>query len=189
VSITFGFTKTLIELIEQPDRLEIVSCTRTGMRVLFGLLALFPLIAPWELLIRIDWQSYTHPFFVLAAIISAGALALSALLLFAACAALDSRLVLDAARFSLTHATKAPLIRQRLSVRKLDELASFNVVKREWSDGAPSFYLQVVTSDAALIEAASSWSREEIESIKSRIDGFLVRNLKSWRAPLEKEEM
>ena len=70
------------ELVEREDRLEIRSPMRVGMRILLAALGLFPLLAPYELLIEIDWEHFMNPFFFLAALISAGAMALSAFLFF-----------------------------------------------------------------------------------------------------------
>ena len=59
------------ELLERAERLEIRSPMRVGMRVLLAALGLFPLLAPYELLIRIDWEHFMNPLFFLAAFISA----------------------------------------------------------------------------------------------------------------------
>jgi hypothetical protein len=44
------------ELVERVDCLEVRSRMRVGMRVLLAALGLFPLLAPYELLIKIDWD-------------------------------------------------------------------------------------------------------------------------------------
>ncbi len=168
------------ELLEQVDRIEIRSPLRGGLRVVFALLALFPLLAPYELLVRIDWHSYLHPFFLFAALISAGALALSGLLLFAAVAGLSSRMVFDAARSSFTYSATAPLIRERVSVHPMSAIARVDVGTREWSDSAPSYYLRIVTTDGTVYETGSSWSRDEIEGIRGRVDAFLRRAADAW---------
>jgi len=49
-----------------------------GMRIVLGAVALFPLLAPYELLFRTRWESYLNPFFLFFAAISIGALAVSA---------------------------------------------------------------------------------------------------------------
>ncbi|RPI07310.1 MAG: hypothetical protein EHM71_10925, partial [Zetaproteobacteria bacterium] len=90
------------ELVERMDCLEIRSRMRVGMRILLAAFGLLPLLAPYELLIKIDWEHFVNPFFFLAAFISAGATALSAFLFFAAVAGLSSKIVFDrrAATFS-----------------------------------------------------------------------------------------
>ena len=164
----------MIEVIEQPDRITVVSRTTVGMRVVFALLALFPLIAPYQLLIRIQWQTYLHPFFALAAIISAGAVALSIFFVFAALAALDSTTIFDADSSSMTYSAVAPIVKQSSATVPFEQLAELAAEKRDWSDGAPSYYLRIETSGAGVYEAASSWSRQEIEAIRSRISEFVA---------------
>lgn len=48
---------------------------RFGARVLLASLGFVPLLAPYELLIRVDWEHYANPFFFLATFISTGAAA------------------------------------------------------------------------------------------------------------------
>ena len=74
-----------------------------GWRLLFALLSLVPLLAPYELLVRVEWNDYFHPFFLLAAIVSAGAVAVSVFFLFSAAAGLTSRMRFDRARSTFTY--------------------------------------------------------------------------------------
>lgn len=164
----------MIEIVEHPDRLVVVSRTRFGMRLLFALLALFPLLAPYELLLGIRWQSYLHPFFALAAFISLGATALSALLIFAALAGLDSTTTFDATSALVTYTTRAPVVREHSTSVPFERLTRIAVARRDWSDGAPSFYLLIETSDVERLETATSWVREEVEAVKDRVDAFLA---------------
>ena len=88
----------MIHVTDSAGRLDIVSPMARGTRLLFALLALFPLLAPYELIWRVRWTDYMSPFFLIAAIISAGAVTLSALLVFAAVAGLSSLMTFNAAR-------------------------------------------------------------------------------------------
>jgi hypothetical protein len=152
-----------LDLIEGADCLEIRSPMRIGLRVLLAVLGLLPLLAPYELLIQVEWEPFAHPFFVLAAIVSAGATALSALLLFAAVAGLSSRIVFDKGSGTFSHSSEAPVVKRTRRVHALSE----------WSDGAPSFYLRVTTNDGSVFDTASSWSRDEVERIRNRISEYL----------------
>lgn len=163
----------MIEVFEQPDKIMVVSRTPVGMRFFFALLALFPLLAPYELLIRVKWQTYLHPFFALAAIVSLGALALSTFLVFAALAAFDSTMTFDKTSALLTYSTETPVVRTSSMRFPLKRLTGVIVKKRDWSDGTPSYYLAVETADADVLETASSWSRQEVEAVKIRIDRFM----------------
>jgi hypothetical protein len=165
----------MVQVLDTVERLDIVSPMPWGNRLLFALLALIPLLAPYELLLRVQWTDYRSPFFVFAAIISAGAVALSMFLVFAAVAGLSSRITLDAAHSTFTYSEAAPIVPQRTRVYPLPSLESVHVQAQEWSDGAPSYCLLVKMSDGTTFRSGSSWSREDIELVKNRIEAFLDR--------------
>jgi len=162
------------ELVEHIDCLEIRSRMRGGMRVLLAALGLFPLMAPYELLIKIDWEHFISPFFFLAAFISAGAMALSAFLFFAAVAGLSSKIVFDKKAATFSYSSEAPVVRRTRQVQPLSDVCSTGVGVRDWSDSAPTYHLSITVKDGTVFESGSSWSREEIESIRVRIDRFLA---------------
>lgn len=163
----------MLEFAETPGRLEVCSPMRTGSRAVFALLALFPLAAPYELLLGVRWKSMLHPFFLLAAFISVGAMALSGFLLFTALAGLSSRMVFDLARGTFTYSATAPAVRVPASVHSISAIRSIEIGSREWSDGAPTYRVRVVLADGIVFETASSWSRAEVERARERIEGFL----------------
>ena len=163
------------ELIESADCLEIRSPMRPALRLLLAALGFFPLIATYDLLLRIHWQSYLHPFFFLAAFIAAGAMLVSAFLFFAAIAGLSSELAFDRRTSSLTYTFAAPVVGRTTRAYRYSAIDRVEVGEREWSDGAPSYCLRIVLHDGATIESGSAPSREEIESIRSRVDRFLAR--------------
>lgn len=160
-------------LSESPERLEIVSPMSWGRRALFALLGLFPLIAPWELLIKPDWSGYFNLFFMWSAAISAGALGLSALLFFAALAGLSSRIVLDAASSTFVYSYAAPILSPSQRTYALDEVERVEAITHESSDGPPSYSLRFATSRGTAHETASSWSHDEIEDYLRRVHRFL----------------
>jgi hypothetical protein len=143
------------------------------MRVLLAALGLFPLLAPYELLIRIDWEHFLNPFFFLAAFISAGATALSALLFFAGVAGLSSKIVFDRRTATFSYSSEAPVVRRTRQVQPLSDVRSIEVGVRDWSDSAPTYHLGVTVKDGTVFESGSSWSRDEIERIRGRVDQFL----------------
>lgn len=155
------------------QNLEIVSPMTWGKRALFALLAFFPLLAPYELMLRIQWTDFLHPFFLLSAFISAGATALSLFLFFAAAAGLSSRITLDASQASCTYTDAAPVIRRRTRVFPLSSIQSVNIETHEWSDGAPSYSLKFVFTGKDAVEIGSTWSRDEIQQIKTQVEAFL----------------
>jgi len=165
----------MIQVSDSGARLDVVSQMPSGRRFLFASFALIPLVAPYELMLRVQWNDYRHPAFLLAAIISAGAVAVSGLFVVAAIAGLSSRMTLDAARSTFAYSTGAPILPHRTLVLPLSSLESVHVRTREWSDGAPSYTLMVKMSDGATFDSGSSWSRDDIEREKARVEVFLDR--------------
>lgn len=146
---------------------------RPGTRILFALLSLIPLMAPYELMVRIKWTDYWHPFFLFAAIVAAGALAVSLFLLFAAVAGLSSRMTFDAARSTFTYTERSVWIRPRTRTFPLSAVQGASIHRHEWSDGDPTFSLAITMSDGATFRSASSFSIEDVEQGKARVERFL----------------
>jgi hypothetical protein len=165
----------VVGFIEDRERLVLVSPMPSGKRVGFALMGLVPLLAPYELLLRVGWQSYLHPFFVLAVIVSAGALAVSALFLFAAVAGLASRITMDANTSTLTYSHAAPVVPEFIRTRRLDSIAHIDTRTHQWTDGPSSYSLRIVTSDGTAFESSASWSRDDIARIKEAVESFLLQ--------------
>ncbi|MFQ6538221.1 MULTISPECIES: hypothetical protein [Aphanothece] len=136
-------------------------------------LAFFPLLAPYELVIRPNWSSYFNVFFLFAAVISLGAVAVSALLFWAAMASLNSMLRFDKDDGVFTYSAGAPIVPRRTLQFRLREIARLWVEKHDWTDGAPSYALMIQMSDGHKLRSGSSWSRREVEDIVRRLSTFL----------------
>ena len=162
-----------LKLIETANRIEIVSPMPVGKRVFFALLSLFPLIAPYELISRIRWNDYFNFFFLFAALVCAGALCLTAFLIFAALAGLESRMVFDKTRGIFTYTARAPVVPKRSREHPIRSIRGLETVTHDWSDGSPSYSLKVLITDSQGFSSSSSWSREEIENRKKHISTFL----------------
>jgi len=156
-------------LVERPGRVEVRAPMATGLRFVFAVLALVPLLAPYELIWSVRWQTLLHPFALVAGAISAGAIVLSALLAFAALAGLSVRIVFDAGAGTFTYVTWAPVVRSRAVVLPLAAIVEVGVGERAWSDGSPSYHLRVATASGEVFEAASSWERAEVERLVERV--------------------
>jgi hypothetical protein len=97
----------VIELVDRGDRLEIASPFPPGRRIVIFLAGLVPLIAPYELIWRVSWQTYWHPAFLFFALIALGAVAVSAFFVFAALAGFQSSMVFDRAASTFSSAREA----------------------------------------------------------------------------------
>jgi len=98
-----------LEVAASPDRLEIRSPMRVGLRIALAAMGAVPLLAPFELLVRVDWHDLASPAFVFAALISLGAVAVGALFVFAAVAGTSSSIVVDRRAGTISFASQAPI--------------------------------------------------------------------------------
>lgn len=162
------------QLVEQTDRIEIQSRMGVGPRLLLAALALLPLLAPYELLIRTEWEPIASPFFVLAAMVSAGATALCLFLLFAALAGLSSRTVFDRRTRTVSHFSQTAFARPTREVVPWSNVHRIEVCIREWSDSAPNYYLAVTMKGGPRFETGTSGSREEIEWMRGQVQALMT---------------
>ena len=142
-------------------------------RAFLLLLALFPLLAPYELLIKIKWQDIFNLPFLFVAIICAGALAVSAFLVWAGIAGLNTELRFDRASGSFTHSISAPVLSMRTQRYPLAAIQNVDIQTYEWSEGEPSYALRITLSDGKTIATGSINSRSEIEQAVGQVQAFL----------------
>jgi hypothetical protein len=161
------------DTIETEGVLEIRDRVSLRTRVIFALLSLFPLLAPYELLILPKWEHRLHPFFLLCAFISIGAMALSGLLAWAAIAGLNTRIRFDRPRGTFTYTWDAPIVALRKYECPIRSMRAVEIETHDWSDSAPSYSLKIRLENGREFNSGSSWSLEEIEGIKARITAFL----------------
>ena len=155
-----------MELIRESDQVfEVRSTIPTGRRVLFVLFAFFPLYVPYELLIKTDWNTYFSVFFLFAALISLGALALSGFLIWAAVVGLTIRLRFDRSTQTFTYSEGASTLRWRKESHSLKEVAEITTVEQDWSDGPSSYAAAVMLRDGKTFQTGTFRSKEEIEEI------------------------
>lgn len=163
----------MLRVIETKEVFEIQSLMPIGKRLLFLTLALIPLLAPYELIIKVDWQNYLNPFFLIALLISLGALFVSSLFVLGAISGLSSTLKFDRSSNTITRSTQAPVVMKRIVQYPFDQLAEIHVYEHEWSDGESSYSVMVAMTDGESLKSGTSWSREEIEALVKKISDFL----------------
>lgn len=163
----------MLRVAEEADTFEITSPMPTGRRLVFAALALFPLLAPYELLLKPGWETIFHPMFGLAAIISLGALCLSALLIWAAIAGMESSARFDRRRRTLTLVSRAPVMPLKPRTCSLSDLKAVEVDRTEWSDSGPSFSLRLETLDGRSFRLLGGYEQAEVEDVRRRLGRFL----------------
>jgi hypothetical protein len=144
-----------------------------GQRILFLSFALFPLLAPYQLIARPGWHDFTNPFFLFALVISVGAVAVSLMLAWAGIAGLSSQIRFDRERGTVTYQTCAPMVPLRTVQCPIGTIVAVRTVIHDWTDGSPSFSFVAEMEDGTTFKCGSSWSREEIDGIISQVSAFL----------------
>lgn len=165
----------MLKVTEKEGTLEIQSVTPAGLRILFLLLAVFPLIAPYELILQPKWESFFNLFFLFAAVISLGALTISGFLVWAAIAGLNFMTVFDRRSRMLTYTINAPVLSMRASEYSIDSIDQLRIEKQDWSEGRPSYSLNILLIDGSALKIGSSWLRHELDAIAADIHTFLEK--------------
>ena len=165
----------MLRVMERGNRLEIISPMPVGKRVLFAVLALVPLLAPYQLLIAPRWENLANAFFGFAALISLGALAVSAFLIWAAIAGIESTALFDRRQRTLTTVARAPVMPLQARRYSLNDLRAIEVEKTEWSDGSPSYSLRIDTADGRAFKLLAEYDRAEPEAVRHQISRFLAQ--------------
>ena len=145
-------------IVQAADRLEVNAPMPAGRRILFLLLSLFPLLAPYELIFRLRWENYLNFFFLFAAGISAGAVAVSAFFVWTAVAGLSTSMRFDKRLGALGFTEEAPVLRRRTEEIPFGAIADLRMEEHEWSDGPPSYSFEVVLRGGRTLRLGSSWS-------------------------------
>jgi len=162
-----------VKIVETRGGIEIRSELRVGARALLLALSVFPLLAPYELILKPDWNSYLNAAFLFVALICLGAMTVSALLVWAAVAGLSSRMKFDKTLGIMAYSSGAPVVRWHTTHCLLREISDLRVVKTDWSEGSPSYSLVVHVTDGREFASGSSESREEVESVEAKISSLL----------------
>lgn len=160
-------------ITETDQTLELNHPMRPVTRVLLLLLSLFPLLAPYQLIYLPDWQSYWNVYFLFVALISLGAMAVSAFLIWAAIAGLSKEIRFDKRSSTFTYIQQAPVVRPQRTDYPLASIKSVELEKTEWTDGGPSYHVSIEMIDGRKFTSGSSWTLAEVEQERDRVRAFL----------------
>ena len=165
----------MLRVTESGDRMEITSPMPVGKRLAFLVLALVPLLAPYQLLIAPGWENITNPFFGFAALVSFGAMAVSAFLVWAAIAGIESTARFDRQRATLTTAARAPVMPLQTHTYAFNAVRAVEVETTEWSDGGPSYTLRIDTADGRAFKLLAGYDQAEVEAVRRQVSRFLAQ--------------
>ena len=161
------------EVFESEECFVIQTRVGRGTRIFIGLLGLVPLIAPYDLLVKARWNSYFNFPFLLALIVSIGAVFISAMFVYAATFATSIKITLDRHTQIFRHSSEAPTIRNKTEEHPLSHIQRLEVRETIWSDGPPSYNLQFVIEGNKVYEVGPFNSLAEVDQILQRAKRFV----------------
>lgn len=172
----------MLNIEDDGASLRLVERLGTGRRVALGLVALVPLLAPYELIVRPRWTSLLSPAFVFCAVIALGAMVLSALFASAAVAGTDAELELQRDARTFAYTTYAPLVRRRTATGRLEELTGIHVERDDSGESGPSWTLVACATNGRRMRMGAARSQEAADEIARRV-AVLLSESASGRAP------
>ncbi len=138
-------------------------------RTLFALAGAVPLLAPYKLLIRPDWPDMLSIAWMLSALVSLGALAVTALLLGVAVFGLNRRVEFDATGRVVLVTDAHLLLRPRTLRLPFAGVTGIEVVCHDWSDGPSTYELRLTPADGKVVDFGGFTSRKEAESVRAEL--------------------
>lgn len=148
---------------QSSSQLEFSGRFSLGARILILLGGLLPLIAPYELLIRPSWRGEFSSILWFFLLISAGAVAISLLTIYAAVFGLSQRMRFDSGRQVITYGSESALLRHREKRYPFSAIDTLRVKTHEWTDGPATHNLVLKLKGAREIEFGRFTERVEAE--------------------------
>jgi hypothetical protein len=161
-------------IIESDGILEIRETMGVGKRALYLVLALFPLLAPYQLILRPGWTSFFNFMFILALAISLGALFVSGFFVFTALAGFSTRLRFDPHERLFTYTQEAPIVPLERTRIGFDQIHAVEVEEHDWSDGAPTYSVRIQIQDGRSYKSGSFWKKPEAEQVVEKVETLLT---------------
>jgi len=160
------------EVIESEDQLVFAERMSPALRVFIFLLGFVPLIAPYELLYKPNWQGFSL-FMILPIIISLGATSIGLTFMAAGLLGLNHALHFDAASktaFYIYESSITPLRRRQYDFA---EVAGVEINVHTWDSGPDTYGLRITFADGRKVEVGSFAEREEADKYLRRIQEML----------------
>lgn len=168
-------SETMVHVTEDMHGLEVRDDVSRGQRVVLFALGFIPLIAPYELLIRPNWQDTAFGLpLVMVLFISLGAVIISMVLFVSALAGASLSLHFDGVARQLCIQSAAPLPGRRTVAIPFDEIVDLRLDEKVWSEGEPTYALTVQTRGGRTYRTRSSSSKTEMEQTLQKIRAIIA---------------
>lgn len=151
------------------ETIEFKNHLQTIPRIIVFLFGLVPLIAPYEILIQTDWQSYFNLYFAFALLICLGAITVSFFFFMFALLGLDELVVIDPITSSIRHEWSSPVLKSQFKTWSFSEISELNVLLESWSDGADYYQLEFVNKNGEKLKFAKFSTEEQANQKRNEI--------------------
>jgi hypothetical protein len=153
--------------------LEFTSHMRPATRIFIFVAGLIPLLAPYELLFKPNWNTFVSPFFFLSLLISLGAVVVTVFFLAAAVLGLNEVIRFNAVQREVTYGFGAPLLKWREKRVPFAEIRKVYVETQTWSEGPDTYILRLDTPNGRAIRFGTFASVENAEKTRAKVHTIL----------------
>lgn len=144
-----------------------------AVRVVIFLVGLLPLLAPYDLLFKVRWESFFNVSFFISFLFSIFIASFSVLIVFIAFFAQNQHICFDRDRSLLTYGWSDAVRAYRETTHRFQEISEPELKVHDWSDGPNSYDLLVKTRSGDKISFGDFSSREEAERYQSIVKTIL----------------
>jgi hypothetical protein len=158
---------------ESDNHIEFDNSMTAGARIIIFFFGLFPLLAPYELLIKPRWTGLTI-FALLPGIISLGAIVVSIFFFAAALIGLDEMVRFDRKKRIVTYGRRALCVRYREFLYRMSDIRGFRTEEREWTDGPKYYILSIILRGGQKISFGEFSTLAAAQEYQRRISAIIA---------------
>jgi hypothetical protein len=138
-------------------------------RFIVFLVSFFPLLAPYELLVKIRWAGYFNLPFLVSLLFSTIATAFSLFIMFIAFFAQNQYACFELDKATLTYGWSDAVRAYRETVYRFEELSVPELVTHPWSDGPTTYNILVKTRTGAKISFGDFESKGDAQQYRTSL--------------------
>jgi len=153
-----------ITRLESAKTIDFDQRVHPAIRIGIALIGLFPLLVPYELLIKPRWETTLSAAFLLSLFASLIMLAASAFVLFVAFFAQNQYVCFDGRRATLTYGWSDAIRPYRETVYRFSEFSPPELLTTTWSDRPNSYDILVRTNTGGKIKFGSFEKEQEAQA-------------------------
>jgi hypothetical protein len=160
------------EVNESETQLVFVERMAPGLRVFVFLVGFVPLLAPYELLIKPNWQGFSL-FMILPIFISLGATSVGLAFMAAGLLGLNHALHFDAASKTVFYIFETAITPLRRRQYDFAEVATVEINVHTWDSSADTYGVRVTFADGRKVEVGSFTDQDKADKYLRRIQEML----------------